>query len=181
MSIPKPKFTFNSLKKSILSSGAHEIFTPGTPSYSAGSWWHLSPHTFHRNAPNLARMWYLCVLQQPVGVEAPLKGGLFRVERWGKNGMSSLATVEAEKSTPGSSETENPPIWGPIFYHISGHTVKLLIMFFSRDLERQWLMCYVVFFLSWTDRYIKLLGLDKIYVFKKSYFFFNLSVEQFSV
>ena len=73
--------------------------SPGTPSYSAGSWWHLSPHTFHRHAPNLARMWYLCVLQQPVGVEAPLKGGLFRVERWGENGMSSLATGEAEKST----------------------------------------------------------------------------------
>ena len=75
-------------------------------------------------------MWYLCVLQQPVGVEAPLKGGLFRVERWGKNGMSSLATVEAETSTPKkSSETENPQI-GALFYHISGQTVKLLSCFF---------------------------------------------------
>ena len=62
---------------------------------------HLIPSTEMR----LARMWYLGVLQQPVGVEAPFKGGFFRVERGGKNGMSSLAAVEAEKSIP-SSETQ---------------------------------------------------------------------------
>lgn len=47
---------------------------------------------------NLVRMWNLCVLQQPMRMEAPFKGRLFRMESRCKNGMSSSTSGAWTKS-----------------------------------------------------------------------------------
>ena len=181
MSIPKPKFTLNRLKKSILSSGAHEIFIAWDSKLLCGQLMALvTSHLPPKCTQPCANVVSVCSAAAR-GCGSPtqrraFQGGTLR-QKWDVF-LSHSGSREIYSWIIGNRKS---PYLGPyILPHFWTYSKIVNHVFFtwSRKTMINVLCCFL---LSWTDRYIKLLGLDKIYVFKKSYFFFNLSVEQFSV